>query len=203
MENSKSGKKTLLLSVILSSFGPLVVGLGLKQGKSATQLADFVRRSIELLAIILSYIVFCITSKEDSRENFKKENYENFTNIFVSIAMIISGLVMTFLVLTSKGNETGNVTSGLIIAISGVVANSLFHRKYKRLFKESGNKILEVQSKLYLAKTFVDTSVTIALGVVLLSTNPTVSYCFDLVGTICVSIYMIFTGAKSMISTKK
>ena len=47
MANKKSGEKTLLWSVIMSSPGPLVVGLGLLSGRSSTQIADFVRRSAE------------------------------------------------------------------------------------------------------------------------------------------------------------
>ena len=44
MSNKKSGERTLLLSVLMSSPGPLVVGLGLLSGRSSTQIADFVRR---------------------------------------------------------------------------------------------------------------------------------------------------------------
>ena len=58
MSNKKSGARTLLWSVLMSSPGPLVVGLGLLSGRSSTQIADFVRRSAELLAIIMSFIVF-------------------------------------------------------------------------------------------------------------------------------------------------
>ena len=59
MEQKKSGKNTLLMSVLMSSPGPLVVGLGLMVGQSSTQLADFVRRSAELLSIIMAFrIVF-------------------------------------------------------------------------------------------------------------------------------------------------
>ena len=41
--NTKSGTKTLLLSVLMSAPGPLVVGLGLLAVRSSTQIADFVR----------------------------------------------------------------------------------------------------------------------------------------------------------------
>ena len=57
MNDRKSGAKTLLWSIIMSSPGPLVVGLGLLAGRSSTQIADFVRRSAELLAIIMSFVV--------------------------------------------------------------------------------------------------------------------------------------------------
>ena len=58
MKRNASGSRTFLWSVIMSSPGPLVVGLGLIAGRSSTQIADFVRRSAELLAIIMSFIVY-------------------------------------------------------------------------------------------------------------------------------------------------
>ena len=76
MSEIKSGRKTMLMSVIMSSPGPLVVGLGLLVGQSSTQIADFVRRSIELLAIILAFAVYCITTKDGGVDEVKKARYE-------------------------------------------------------------------------------------------------------------------------------
>ena len=198
MSYKKSGKKTLLLSVIASSPGPLIVGIGLLVGQSSTQLADFVRRSVEFLAIVLSFAVFCITSKDDKVDEIKKARYERNINIFVSIAMVVCGIIMICLALFSHESEKGNVLPGLIIAILSVVANSLFWKKYKTLGSTTNNKILLAQSNLYRAKTFVDGSVVIALATVMLASNPMVAFYFDLVGTVCVSIYLSFTGAKSL-----
>ena len=64
----KSGEHTLLASVILSSPGPLVVGIGLFLGKSSTQLADFIRRTAELLAIIVSLIMYKVTQNVSDTE---------------------------------------------------------------------------------------------------------------------------------------
>ena len=105
MDNKKSGKRTLLFSIITSSPGPLVIGLGLLIGKSSTQIADFVRRSIELLAIILAFIVFTLTTKDDNVDEVKKQKYEKNTNLFVSIAMIVSGVIMIILAISSKQED--------------------------------------------------------------------------------------------------
>lgn len=198
MMSNKSGKRTLLWSVIMSSPGPLVVGLGLIVGQSSTQIADFLRRSIELLAIIFSFAVYCITTKNDVTDELKKHKLEKGTNIFVSIAMIVSGIIMVLLALLSPSAEKGNVIPGLAIAVLGVVANSIFWFKYQKLSKEEGNAILKVQSKLYRAKTFVDSSVAIALLVVLISPHADVSYFVDIVGTCIVSLYLIYTGVRSL-----
>ena len=64
MNNQKSGFRTLLMSVLMSSPGPLVVGLGLLAGRISTQIADFVRRSSKLLAIIMAFVVYNITTRD-------------------------------------------------------------------------------------------------------------------------------------------
>ena len=134
--NKKSGKKTLLMSVIMSSPGPLIIGLGLLVGQSTTQIADFVRRSIELLAIILSFVIYCATTKDDNIDVKKKEKLEFGTNIFVSFAMILGGILMIIISLLSNNNDKGNVIPGLAIAILGVVANLIFWIKYSKIGKK-------------------------------------------------------------------
>ena len=203
MKNTNVSKRTLLLSVLMSSPGPLIVGISLITGKSSTQLADFIRRTIELLAIILSFIVYCITVKDDKVDEIKKQKLEKGANIFVSVAMVLSGIVMTFLALFSTDTDQGNVIPGLIIALMSVTANSLFWVKYTKLGQAENSKILILQSKLYRAKTFVDASVVITLSTVLLSTNVLVEHYFDMVGTLCVSAYLIFTGAQTLIKELK
>lgn len=194
MDSKKSGSKTLLMSVIMSSPGPLVVGLGLMVGKSSTQIADFVRRSSELLAIIISYIIYTLTTKEDGVDIKKKQKLERISNLCVGVAMIVGGGIMLALALTSQNTEKGNVIPGLSIALMGVIANTLFWRKYTKLNKETPNSILEVQARLYRAKAFVDSCVSIALLSVVLLPNSSISYYLDLLGTSIVSIYLVYSG---------
>ena len=182
------------MSVIMSAPGPLVVGLGLLVGKSSTQLADFIRRTIELLSIIFAFVVYSITTKNDNVNLKLKQKLEKSTNVFVASTMIISAIIMLVVSLTQQSSEKGNVISGLVIAILGVTANSIFWIKYRLLGAKTQNNILKTQSSLYRAKTFVDLSVTIALFVLTFSQSAIVSYYFDLIGTICVSVYLGITG---------
>ena len=91
MSNQKSGSRTLLMSVLMSSPGPLVVGLGLLAGRSSTQIADFVRRSSELLAIIMAFVIYKITTKDGSCDEVKKAKLERISNTFVGAMMCIGG----------------------------------------------------------------------------------------------------------------
>ena len=197
MTNKKSGTKTLLFSIIMSSPGPLVVGLALLSSKSSTQIADFVRRSAELLAIIVAFVVYTIIAKNNYSET-QKNKLEKFSNLFVGFIMCLAGSIMLALAFFINTEDKGNVIPGLAIAVLGVIANSIFWAKYSRLSRIEGNKILLVQSRLYRAKTLVDTSVTIALLSVLIASQSSISYYLDFVGSIIVAVYLIWCGIQTI-----
>lgn len=198
INNKKSGSRTLLWSVIMSSPGPLVVGLGLLAGRSSTQIADFVRRSAELLAIIMSFIVYKLTTKDGACDEAKKAKLERGSNTFVGVMMCIGGGFMVALVLMSEAGDKGNVIPGLAIAVLGVIANTIFWRRYTRLNKAEPNAILAVQARLYRAKSLVDCCVTIALLSVAIAPESQLSLWLDMIGSIIVALYLIWCGIKTV-----
>ena len=199
MKNTKSGKLTLLMSVLMSAPGPLVVGIGLLMGKSSTQLADFFRRSAELLAIIFSFVIYLITTKEGKCNEEKKRKLENLANLFVACVMCICSVLMIVLAFFSESEDKGSVIPGLAIALLGVVANTIFWIRYTKMNKSQPNKIFAVQARLYGAKSLVDGCVTIALTIVAIFPSSPVAYYFDLVGSIIVAIYLFGCGIKTFI----
>ena len=198
MQEKKSGAKTLLWSVIMSSPGPLVVGLGLLTGSSSTQIADFVRRSAELLAIIMSFVVYSLLAKGGIRSSVDKQKLESRSNMFVGAMMCLAGTIMAVLAFTMNQDDKGNVIPGLAIAVLGVIANSIFWSKYTRLNQANPDAILAVQARLYRAKTLVDISVTIALLSVLIAPQSIVSHWLDFVGSLVVSVYLVWCGIKTI-----
>lgn len=199
MNNKKSGSRTLLLSVLMSAPGPLIIGLGLMVGQSSTQIADFFRRSSELLAIIMAYIVYQITTREDGEtDQVRKARLERLSNLFVGAMMCLGGSIMLILALTSENTDKGNVIPGLVIAVLGVIANTLFWRKYTRLNKAEPNAILAVQARLYRAKSLVDGCVTIALLAVMLLPGTTIAFYIDMVGSVIVASYLIYCGIQTI-----
>ena len=198
MSNKKSGAKTLLWSVIMSSPGPLVVGIGLLIGRSSTQLADFVRRSAELLAIIMSFVIYKITMKDDAYDEIKKAKLERGSNIFVGAMMCVGGCIMVILALLNGNKDKGNVIPGLAIAIMGVIANSIFWYRYSHLNSIKPNAILKVQARLYRAKTMVDGCVTIVLLSIVIVPASQISFWLDLIGSLIVAIYLIWCGGRTI-----
>ena len=203
MNGRKTGAKTLLMSVVMSAPGPLVVGLGLLVGKSSTQLADFVRRSAELLGIIMAYVIYLMTVRDGVCDAAKKERLERFSNIFVGAMMCLGGSLMLWLAVTAENTEKGNVIPGLVIALLGVVANTLFWIKYRSLHRAEPNAIIAVQARLYRAKSLVDTCVSIALLSVVFWPASKISFYLDLIGSVVVAVYLIWCGIKTVAERMK
>lgn len=201
--HTKSGARTLLASLILSSPGPLVVGIGLFLGKSSTQLADFIRRTAELLAILVSFIIYRITHKDETFDPARKLRLEKLANRSVGIAMCVSGLAMLLVALLFPSGEKGNVIPGLVISILGVTTNTWFFFRYRKLDRAHPNAILAAQAGLYRAKSLVDTCVMISLLVVAIAPASPAAYWFDIVGSVIVSGYLVVTGIGILRGKKK
>ncbi len=202
-KEKKSGFRTLLISVLMSSYGPIILGLGLRVGHSSTQISDFTRRTAELLALIAALVVYTITNKRGDMDAAQKDALERKGNTFTGIIMCISGLSMLVISFIPTDNDKGNVIPALLIAFLGVVANTIFWRRYTSLYRKDGNAILGVQARLYGAKSTVDICVTLALATVLLFPGTKASYWVDCVGSVLVSLYMLRCGIKTITESKK
>ncbi|NLY11022.1 MAG: cation transporter [Firmicutes bacterium] len=190
-----SGERTLIASALLSSPGPLILGVALFFGRSATQLADFVRRSAELGAIIVSLIVFRILNKDSNPSVEQKNRLEYLANFCVGTAMCLSGLAMLLISIFSISKEKGNVIPALIIAVLGVITNTWFWLRYRKLNRLNPNGIFAVQSRLYMAKSAVDICVTTALTAIILAPAAPATKYLDLGGSIIIAVYLLVTGA--------
>ena len=194
MKKSK-GERTLLTSVLLSAPGPLVVGAGLLLGRSSTQMADFVRRTAELAAIVVSWLVFRSLSRGSAPDGARKEKLERAASLGVGFAMCLGGAAMALLALLSDPGDKGNVVPGLVIAILGVLTNSWFWLRYRKLDKQDPSAILEVQSRLYRAKSLVDVCVASALLSVALFPGSRGACFMDAAGSLVVAVYLVLSGA--------
>lgn len=190
----RSGQRTLLASVLLSAPGPLVVGIGLFYGRSSTQLADFVRRTAELLAITVSWVIYGVTNKDQGVDTKERARLERIADISVGVAMCISGVAMALITLMSTNTEKGNVVPGLVIAGLGVIVNVWFWLRYTRLNKKTPNPILSVQARLYRAKSLVDAVVTAALTTILVAPDAPAAYFMDKAGSLFVAGYLVVNG---------
>lgn len=194
----KKSARTLLWSVLLSAPGPFVLGLGLTAGHSTTQLADFARRTSELLALLVSYALYLVTNRPGRMDAHRKSTIEREGTLFVGVIMCLSGLSIILFSFLAEREEKGNVIPALVIALLGAAVNIFFWRRYAGLHRKRENAILHVQARLYSAKSCVDLCVTATLGAVLLVPGSKLTYVLDFASSLLVSLYMICCGVKTI-----
>lgn len=198
-EQSSSRAKTLGTSLLLSAPGPLVTGLALIGSHSTTQLADFLRRGVELAAIFISWWVFRKIHGSAPMSEADQARMERAAGMATAGAMVISGLVLLVLALSrlSSFSPGGSVTGGLIIAILGVLTNGWFWRRYAAMNREQYSAVIAAQEQLYRAKTSVDLCVVMALGAVAVAPFHPVTRYVDILGSVVVAGYLLWSGVKA------
>lgn len=200
LERSETQKreKTLLSSLLLSAPGPLVTGIPAMTSLSATQLADFIRRTAELVALAISWWVYRRIHQDSQIETRKALKLEKFSHYVVALAMLCSGLAMMIIgcLRISEPRVSGNVMLGLVIAGLGLVTNGYFWQRYRYLNQKDHHIVMASQQRLYRAKTMVDGAVaTSLLGVTFFPRHPLTPY-VDALGCIVVGLYLLFNAYK-------
>ncbi len=193
-----SREKTLLIALVFSAPGPLVTALAALSSHSSTQLADFIRRTVELVALFVSWWVFRQLQRNTALAEEDRSRLERMAGLSVAGTMICSGVVMVVVALSrlSAFEPGGQVTSGLIIAILGLIFNGWFWRRYTILTREQYSSVIAAQQKLYRAKTSVDLCVAAALAAVALApAHPATRY-VDILGSVTVASYLLWSGLR-------
>jgi divalent metal cation (Fe/Co/Zn/Cd) transporter len=193
---STKREKTMLTSLLLSAPGPIVTGIPAITSHSATQIADFLRRTAELVALFISWWVYRRLQRGIASDDAYRARLEQMANFAVVGAMICSGTAMLVVGVTRlfvyKAN--GNVIMGLIIAVLGVLTNTWFWLRYAHMARELFDPVIEGQMRLYRAKSCVDLGVVAALTSVAVAPNHPVTQYIDASGCIIVACYLLYNG---------
>lgn len=199
-KQAASREKTLLMALLLSAPGPLFTGFALISSHSTTQLADFIRRGVELIALFVSWWVFHQLQRNLALSKTDQARLERTAGISVAGAMICSGVIMLIVAMSrlTVYEPGGRVTLGLIIAVLGLLTNGWFWRRYTILNREQYSSVIAAQQGLYRAKASVDLCVVIALAAVAIApTHPATRY-VDILGSVMVAGYLLWNGLRMM-----
>ena len=193
---AKKRQKTLLASLLLSLWAPLATGVAVLMNRSVTQFADFIRRTLELLVLLLSWLVFRYLTRGKELDEKTKIGLERAVDTGVAVALGISGLIMLFLTLfhLHSFKTVGNVIPGLVVALLGLIVNFWFWLRYRALVRADFNPVIDVQRRLYLAKIFVDICVVASLGTMAFMPAHAITRSVDTLGSIAVAIYLLFSS---------
>jgi len=194
-----SREKTLLAALLLSMWAPLATGYAVVMSQSMTQVADFVRRSVELVALAISWWAFRWLGRTADLDDDQQARMERTANLSVAIALYVSGVVMVILSLSrvSHYEPGGNVYPGLVIAVLGLITNAWFWRRYARLTREQYSSIIDAQRQLYRAKSAVDVAVLLALAAVAIAPAHPVTRYVDVLGSFVVAGYLLWSGMRA------
>ena len=207
-EQAASREKTLLVAFLLSVWAPLATGLAVLMSHSTTQVADFIRRTVELVALFVSWQVFRYLEgghKPRLLESVAKARIEKIASLSVAAALGCSGLVMLALSLSrlSSFQPGGNVILGLTIAVLGLITNAWFWQRYRRMTHEHFNPVIASQVSLYRAKAFVDLTVILALASVAISPAHLLTRYIDLLGSLAVALYLLWSSRRAFHSANR
>lgn len=199
-KRSSKGERTLFISLLLSAPGAIVTGIPAITSHSATQIADFLRRSAELIALFVSWWIYRKLQRSIETDAACRARMERTANLTVAGAMICSGIAMLVVgvVRLFVYRASGNVIMGLIIAVLGVLTNSWFWWRYSHMVRERFDPVIAGQQKLYRAKTSVDLCVTAALASVVVAPGHPVTRYIDALGCIIVACYLLYNGLDMM-----
>lgn len=197
-EQISSREKTLLTALLLSAPGPVFTGIAVITSNSTTQLADFIRRGIELAALFISWWVFRQIQRTPALDEAHHARLERGAGISVAAAMVCSGLIMLVITFSRLSDSAagGSVTAGLVIAVLGLVTNTWFWKRYSVLTREHFNPVIAAQQQLYLAKACVDLCVVAALAAVAIAPAHPLTPYVDISGSIFVAIYLLWNGQR-------
>lgn len=187
-------QKTLILSVFFSGFGPFVTGYAVLMNNSATQLADFLRRSVELTVLILALIIY-LKIKNHTLSEHRKARYQSLIYVVSAAVLLFSALFLLAIFiqgLISPRLPGGNIYLGLSIAALGILFNGYFWLRYRWFHQQKNNALMETQEKIYQAKTLVDIGVVIALLSLQIFPGQWLSYWIDMGGTFLIASYLTF-----------
>jgi len=188
----------MLLAVMLSLWAPLATGLAVILSRSTTQVADFTRRSVELVALLISWWVYRHLRRRPALKATERLRLERVANLSVALALACSGGVVLVLAVTrwQRFEPGGNVLPGLVIAVLGLITNTWFWRRYMRL-APGASSIIATQSRLYRTKALLDACVIIVLSAVAFAPQQPLTHVMDLSGSLAVAGYLLWSAAST------
>jgi len=188
------------VALLLSLWGPFATAIAVVLSQSTTQLADFVRRSVELVALAISWAVYRHLGRTAGLTPARAARLERIASLAVASALSVSAVVMLVLVSTRLRAFVpgGDVRLGLLIAVLGLVVNAVFWRRYAGMERESPNTLIDAQRRLYRAKVAVDACVIAALATVLLAPEHPAVRWVDLSGSFAVAVYLLVSAHRTV-----
>jgi divalent metal cation (Fe/Co/Zn/Cd) transporter len=189
--------RTLAWSLALSAWAPPTTAIAVALSRSTTQLADFVRRTVELVAVAVAYLAYRRATAGDVTPE-ARARWERRARTATRIALVTSGLAVLAVAAGRGGGfrPGGTVAVGLAVAALGLLVNGGFWRRYARFERSAPSPVIASQRVLYRAKCLVDGAVLLSLTTVALAPGRPVARWADLAGSLVVGGYLLWSARR-------
>ncbi|MGE4485807.1 MAG: cation transporter [Oscillospiraceae bacterium] len=193
---TKKSERTLLIALLLSAPGPAIISYAAFASGSAAQMADFLRRTSELVATFVSWLMYHKLRKLPFENAGYSARLERLTNYTVAAAMSASGiaLIIVGIVRLLSAEQSGKTPLGLIIASLGLAVNISFWLKYRAMNHRQPDPVIAAQQRLYRGKSSVDVCIVTALAAVTIAPSLPLTLYIDAFGSIAVAVYLLYNG---------
>ena len=184
-------ERTLAWAFALSAWAPLATAVAVLLSRSTTQLADFLRRSVELVAMGIAWRAARRSRRRPDATPADMAAWARGAERAVAWALAASAvLVLTGAAVGWRRVPGGDVRLGLVVALLGRAVNAAFWARYAALYRARPDAIVDGQRRLYRAKVAVDAAVVVALASVLLAPAWPGTHWMDRAGAIAVAGYL-------------
>ena len=188
---NKKGRKNLFFATLVCLPGPIVLAINMAFGVNSTIIADLLKRSIDLVTVALAWIIYELTVSNFISEE-TKARLEKFAKYFTAASMCVSGLIMIYVAIANFGVNKGDMIPSLFFALTGAILNIILYINYRSL----DNPVLRVQARLHQVKMLFDCGMVVILMLWLLTSNEEIEKYTNLIGTVFISLYLIWSGLR-------
>jgi len=194
-ELNREKERTLRAAWMISLAAPVTTLAAFILGGAAVQLADFLRRSSELVGLFFAWWTFRRTGGKSSAEGITCR-LEHITSLVIAAAMILSFLLIAYSTVQRllDPQPLGMITPGLVIPIGGIAVNGWFWRRGSRLARRESSPVIESQWRLCRAKTVLDVCVLLTLVLTILMQELPASRYIDTVGSGIIGIFLLVSA---------
>ena len=190
-------ERTLRAAWIVSSSAPLVTGYAFYQSGSVTVLADFFRRTLELMVLFSNWLIYKkILRSESGIKKLDTDKLENYAARGVMVVMALSFFVIFFNALGQLRDPQpiGQIWVAMTIGVLGLLVNGSFWWKNRSLAKREESSIFYAQWKLYRAKALMDGTLVIILTSGRILEGYHWARYIDPVGSIGISFFLLYSS---------
>ena len=183
---------------IVTSGAQLPVGIvAAVLGGSIALVADLLRASAELLAMVLSWLALrAVRRAPRDVFNYGLDKLESAASVVVGGALLVSFVVVLVGAIARLVAPTpiGNASLGLVAAVVGTAGSVWLWRRNYVIARRAASPVMEAHWRLYRSKTVTNGTVAVSVGIALAFKDHAWAAYADPLGSLVIAGYLLYSS---------